>query len=111
MTSSTDPQDLQGRVAFVSGGSRGIGAAVAEELSGAGFPVVIGYASSESRAAAIRDGIGAAGGRALAPRSFIARSEAAFRSFIARADRSCRMRRAPEETGHQRDREPKTIHL
>ena len=49
---------------IISGGSRGIGAAVAEELSGAGFPVVIGYASSESRAAAIRDGIGAAGGRA-----------------------------------------------
>jgi len=53
---------LEGKTALVTGGSRGIGAAIARELAGAGASVVVGYRSGADEAAAIADEIG---GRAL----------------------------------------------
>ncbi len=58
--------NLENRVALVTGGSRGIGAAVCEELAALGARVAIGYRSHENPACAIRDGITEAGGNALA---------------------------------------------
>jgi len=50
--------ELQGKVAIVTGGSRGIGRAIAKSLAGSGAQVVIGYASAHDEARAVAEGIG-----------------------------------------------------
>ena len=54
------------RVAFVSGASRGIGAATAAALAAAGWAVAVGYRSDDAGAATTVKGIEACGGSALA---------------------------------------------
>ncbi|HEY3501180.1 MAG TPA: glucose 1-dehydrogenase [Actinocatenispora sp.] len=53
----------------VTGGGRGIGAAVCRRLAAAGRPVAVNYVADASSAEAVADGIVAAGGRALAVRA------------------------------------------
>lgn len=57
---------LKGKVALVTGGSRGIGAAIAKRLAADGAHVVFTYANSPDRANAVARDIEAAGGKALA---------------------------------------------
>ncbi|CAI0782349.1 3-oxoacyl-ACP reductase family protein [Serratia quinivorans] len=57
---------LQGKVAFIQGGSRGIGAAIAKRLAREGAAVAFTYVSSAGKADALVDEITAAGGKALA---------------------------------------------
>ena len=57
---------LNGKVAFIHGGSRGIGAATARRLARDGAAVAIGYAASAGAAQALAEEIKAAGGRAIA---------------------------------------------
>ena len=54
------------KVAIVTGGSRGIGAAVVERLASDGFAIVINYAQTAKPAEDLVKKIKAAGGRALA---------------------------------------------
>lgn len=60
--------DLSGRTAFVTGGSRGIGRAIAEELARAGADVALTYRERAGDAASACDAIEKHGRRALALR-------------------------------------------
>jgi len=59
-------RELEGRVALVTGGSRGIGAAVCAELGAAGAEVVVNYAAAAGRAEQVCAQIRGAGGTAHA---------------------------------------------
>src|SRR5438874_10876617 len=57
--------ELMGKVALVTGGSRGIGAATAQRLARAGASVALTYVRSADKAQTVAKEIEAAGGRAL----------------------------------------------
>ncbi|MEQ8389807.1 MAG: 3-oxoacyl-ACP reductase family protein [Thalassospira sp.] len=59
-------QNLAGKVAFVTGGSRGIGEAIAKRLARDGAKVILTYVSAPDRARDVVGEIEAAGGTALA---------------------------------------------
>ena len=63
---SAGNEKLQGKVAIVTGASKGIGAGIAKELGAAGASVVVNYASSPEGAKKVVDAIVAAGGKAIA---------------------------------------------
>lgn len=65
---------LQGRIALVTGGSRGIGKAIALGLAAAGCDVAVNYVSREAEARATADAIRARGHRAVVVKGDVARS-------------------------------------
>lgn len=71
------------RVALVTGGSRGIGRAVAQRLAADGQAVVIAYASNDVEAKTTVDAIETAGGRALAVKADVADETAVAALFDA----------------------------
>jgi len=71
------------RNALVTGASKGIGAAIAEELSRAGYRVFVNYRSDETGARRVVDQIGQAGGEAYAVQGDVSRREEASRLFAA----------------------------
>jgi 3-oxoacyl-[acyl-carrier protein] reductase len=82
---------LNGKIALVTGGSRGIGAAIVRRLSLDGATVAFTYASSADRARALEAEIEAAGGRALAILADSADPAAVERSVATVAERFGRL--------------------
>lgn len=67
---------LNGKVALVTGGSRGIGAAIAKRLAGDGAAVAVTYSGSQEKADEVVREIESSGGRAIAIRANSADAEA-----------------------------------
>jgi 3-oxoacyl-[acyl-carrier protein] reductase len=65
--------ELKGKVAVVTGASKGIGAAIAKRLSDAGASVVVNYASSKKEAERVVADIKANGGKAIAIKGDVAK--------------------------------------
>lgn len=72
---------LAGKVALVTGASRGIGRAVAERLAESGATVVVNFARRTDLARQVVDGIKSAGGHAMAIGADISRPEETKRLF------------------------------
>src|SRR2546428_2252899 len=70
-------RELDGRVALVTGGSRGIGAAICEELAAAGAIVAVNYARNAEAADEVCGRIAAAGGTAHAVQGDVASADGA----------------------------------
>lgn len=68
---------LQGKVAVVTGASKGIGAAIAKALAAEGASVAVNYASSKSGADAVVAAITEAGGRAIAVQGDVSKAAGA----------------------------------
>jgi 3-oxoacyl-[acyl-carrier protein] reductase len=72
---------LEGKVAIVTGASKGIGASIARHLAAEGAAVVVNYASSKEGADRVVADITAKGGRAVAVQADVARQADVDRLF------------------------------
>lgn len=78
--------DLQGKVALVTGASRGIGAAIAKDLADHDAAVVINYLQAKDRADALKKCITTAGGRAITVQADV-RDRGAVDRLVATAEK------------------------
>src|SRR5882672_9037450 len=74
---------LQGKVAVVTGASKGIGAGIAKELAAEGAAVVVNYASSKTDADKVVDEIAKRGGKAVAVQGSVAKKSEVEALFAA----------------------------
>jgi 3-oxoacyl-[acyl-carrier protein] reductase len=79
---------LSGKVALVTGGSRGIGAAIVRRLKADGASVAFTYAASEDQAKALAADLETAGGRVLAIKADSADTEAVKQAVAKPSPRS-----------------------
>ena len=77
---------LAGKVAVVTGASKGIGAAIAKHLADEGASVIVNYASSKEGADSVVAEITAKGGKAVAVQANVAK-----RSEERRVGKECRL--------------------
>ncbi len=72
---------LKGKVAVVTGASKGIGAAIAQALGKEGASVVVNYASDKAGAERVVGNITASGGKAIAVKGDVAQSSDVSKLF------------------------------
>jgi 3-oxoacyl-[acyl-carrier protein] reductase len=72
---------VKGKTALITGGSRGIGRAIAERLAAEGVAIAINYARNKRLADEVVKGILAKGGKAVALRADVAKSGEVRRMF------------------------------
>src|SRR5881409_4182699 len=72
---------LDGKVAIVTGASKGIGAAIAKQFAAEGAAVVVNYASSKQGADRVVDEIAKRGGKAIAVQANVAKKAEVERLF------------------------------
>jgi 3-oxoacyl-[acyl-carrier protein] reductase len=77
---------LNGKVAIVTGASKGIGAAIAFALGEAGASVVVNYANSREAADRVVQKIGSANGKAIAVQADVSKAEDIERLFAMTQD-------------------------
>jgi 3-oxoacyl-[acyl-carrier protein] reductase len=94
---------LNGKVAVVTGSSRGIGAAIAKELAQQGAAVVVNHRGSAEQAAAVVDEIVACGGQAIAIQADVSATVAAQRLVKETVDRFGRLDIMVNNAGTTRD--------
>jgi 3-oxoacyl-[acyl-carrier protein] reductase len=73
--------DLKGKVAIVTGASRGIGRAIAQRLGREGASVVVNYANSPEKAEEVVKTIEAAGAKAIAVQADVSKIDDIYRLF------------------------------
>src|ERR1700746_2017772 len=78
-----DSKRLAGKVAIVTGASKGIGAGIAKQLAAEGAAVIVNYASSTSDADKVVDEIPKKGGTAAAVQDNVAKKADVERLFAA----------------------------
>jgi 3-oxoacyl-[acyl-carrier protein] reductase len=78
---STNNKKLAGKVAVVTGASKGIGASIAKHLAAEGASVVVNYASSKTGADKVVTEITSAGGKAIAVQGDVAKKTDIERLF------------------------------
>jgi 3-oxoacyl-[acyl-carrier protein] reductase len=79
--SNTNTKKLAGKVALVTGASKGIGASIAKHLAAEGASVVVNYASSKTGADKVVAEITSGGGKAVAVQADVARKADIDRLF------------------------------
>src|SRR5690242_16114708 len=73
---------LEGKVALVTGASKGIGTGIAKGLAAAGASVAVNYASDRGGAEAVVAAITASGGRAIVVPGDVSKSADVARLFV-----------------------------
>src|SRR5437588_3849052 len=74
-TTKMKNEKLNGKVAVVTGASKGIGAGIAKHLAAEGAAVVVNYASSKDSADKVVDEISQRGGKAIAVQGDVAKKK------------------------------------
>ncbi len=95
--------DLTGKVALVTGGSRGIGRAIAEKLADQGASVVVNYNANKAAADEVVEGIRAGGGQAIAVQGDVRDPEDAKRMVKTALDEFGRLDILVNNAGTTRD--------
>jgi 3-oxoacyl-[acyl-carrier protein] reductase len=94
---------LRGKIALVTGASRGIGAAIAVELAAQGAVVIVNHRDSAEQAEAVAAQIVAAGGQAVAVQADVSRFDEAQRLIKDVLDRFGRLDILVNNAGTTRD--------
>src|SRR2546428_12185856 len=81
MKNNNNTGKLAGKVAVVTGASKGIGAAIAKHFAAEGAAVVVNYASSKQAADQVVDEIAKRGGKAIAVQANVSKKSEIERLF------------------------------